>query len=162
MKKLLLFFTFLSAIALWTHADVVAFVADGFTYSGTGTNVTIKNNSSNNIAGESFSNNDVTITFESANSTKVTVNSNLVRWYAGDILHFTHTDGVTIENIKVNCSSSTYAGKTTTPVFSSNTNNINTYILTEKQHTHYGRRGLHRKPCGAPVCEHKITEKRGK
>lgn len=133
MKKLLLFFTFLSAIALWTHADVVAFVADGFTYSGTGTNVTIKNNSSNNIAGESFSNNDVTITFESANSTKVTVNSNLVRWYAGDILHFTHTDGVTIENIKVNCSSSTYAGKTTTPAFSSNTNNINTYILTETQ-----------------------------
>ena len=105
MKKLLLFFTFLSAIALWTHADVVAFVADGFTYSGTGTNVTIKNNSSNNIAGESFSNNDVTITFESANYTKVTVNSNLVRWYTGDILHFTHTDGVTIENIKVNCSS---------------------------------------------------------
>ena len=133
MKKLLLFFTFLSAIALWTHADVVAFVADGFTYSGTGTNVTIKNNSSNNIAGESFSNNDVTITFESANSTKVTVKSNLVRWYAGDILHFTHTDGVTIENIKVNCSSSTYAGNTTTPVFSSNTNNINTYILTETQ-----------------------------
>ncbi len=133
MKKLLLFFTFLSAIALWTHADVVAFVADGSTYSGTGTTVTIKNNSSNNIAGESFSNNDVTITFESASSTKVTVNSKLVRWYTGDILHFTHTDGVTIENIKVYCSSSTYAGKTTTPAFSSNTNNINTYILTETQ-----------------------------
>lgn len=133
MKKLLLFFTFLSAIALWTHADVVAFVADGASYSGTGTTVTIKNNSFKNIAGESFTNTDVTVEFESINSTKITVNTKLVRWYAGDILHFKHAEGVTIENIKVYCSSSAYAEKTTTPAFSSNTNNINTYILTETQ-----------------------------
>ena len=128
MKKLLLFFTFLSAIALWTHADVVAFYATGASYSGAaGEKVTVPDATNAKIDAKG---NDVSISISSG--TSGSGGDGLIRWFSGQTLTVTPNEGVTIEKIEVKCSTATYSKVTTTPAFSSNVNQINTWALTNQ------------------------------
>ena len=114
MKKLLLFFTFLSAIALWTHADVVAFYATGASYSGAaGEKVTVPDATNAKIDAKG---NDVSISISSG--TSGSGGDGLIRWFSGQTLTVTPNEGVTIEKIEVKCSTATYSKVTTTPAFS--------------------------------------------
>lgn len=99
MKKLLLSLFCLIGFVT-SQADEVAFVADGATYDGTATTVTIANGDAGNIVGLSFINGDITISHTKVSSSSSNVTNSVVRWYQGDILTFTPAAGVTITKIE--------------------------------------------------------------
>ncbi len=99
MKKFLLSILCLVGFVV-ANADEVAFVADGATYDGTATTVTVANGSAGNIAGLSFSNDNVTITHTQVNSTAAIVSNGAVRWYQNDKMTFTPAAGITITKIE--------------------------------------------------------------
>ncbi len=99
MKKFLLSLLCLVGFTA-AYADEVVFVADGATYSGTAETVTVKNNSSGNISGETFASDNITITHTKNNSNASNVASKAVRWYQDDLLTITPSAGTTITKIE--------------------------------------------------------------
>lgn len=97
---------------------VVAFYAQGATYSGTGdpkVEVTGTLCSTKDQAGTTFTATDVcSINWTKKNSSNSNVNSGLIRWYANDILTITPVAGVTVSKVLIHYKQTTYAGKTLT------------------------------------------------
>lgn len=103
-------FTVTLATAEVLPVTEVAFVADGAAAVSGMPNVTIANNASGNIVGETFTYPGVcSISHEKKNTNSSNVNSGQVRWYANDVMRITPVDGVVINKVIVNCSTSSYA-----------------------------------------------------
>lgn len=101
---------------------IVAFVADGATYSGDGETSDITNASGEtNLFGASpkngdtaeFTNNDITLVFTKSNSSHSQVNSKLVRWYQGESFTLTPSNGAIITKVSLlGCAGYTNTGVT--------------------------------------------------
>lgn len=122
MRKFLLLFSFLMTFGLASasvYEGVVAFYANGATYNGDGNpQVTIPDGaftSTANQAGTTFTAQDVcSINWTKKNSSNSNVTSGLIRWYANDILNIIPVAGVTITEVSIHVTSSSYGNKTLT------------------------------------------------
>ncbi len=95
MKKQLLALAVAAMTTFAGMAQTVAFVADGASYTGTGSTQTI----SGTVAGNSYTQGDVKITFVKNNNSSSQVNSKLFRWYANDQIIVTPLNGVKITSV---------------------------------------------------------------
>lgn len=108
MKRLLLMLSLVVGLASTALAvDQVVFVAQGASYDGTATKVTIP---TGEITNKTFTAEGVcSVSHEKKNSSSSQVMSNLVRWYANDVMTITPVEGVSISKIEINCSTTSYA-----------------------------------------------------
>lgn len=95
MKKQLLTFAVAVMTSLASMAQTVAFVAEGASYTGTGTTQSI----SGNLAGNSYTEGDIKIEFVKVNSSTSQVNTKVFRWYANDKIVVTPLNGKVITEV---------------------------------------------------------------
>lgn len=108
MKRLLLMLSLVVGLASTALAvDQVVFVAQGASYDGTATKVTIP---TGEITNKTFTAEGVcSVSHEKKNNSSSQVMSNLVRWYANDVMTITPVEGVSISKIEINCSEAKYS-----------------------------------------------------
>lgn len=118
MKKQLLALAIAATTAFAGMAETVAFVAEGASYSGEGETTTISNAAgADNLFGSSpkagdtatFTNGDITISFERNNTANSKVSSKQVRWYQNDVITITPLNGATVTNITLTAANSYYS-----------------------------------------------------
>ncbi len=105
MKKLLLSLAVAATTAFAGMAQTVAFVADGASYSGSGTTNTL---ATGTVAGQTYTQGDIKIEFVKVNSSSSQVNSKLIRWYANDKIIVTPLNGAVISNVSFSGLASAY------------------------------------------------------
>lgn len=97
MKKILLSLMLVIAACATALAAEVAFVAEGATtYTGTGTVCTLP---TGEIAGTNFTAGDITMNISKNGQYVSQVNKNLVRFYAGDVMTLTASNGAVIKSV---------------------------------------------------------------
>ena len=108
MKRLLLMLSLVVGLASTALAvDQVVFVAQGASYDGTATKVTIP---TGEITNKTFTAEGVcSVSHEKKNNSSSQVTGNLVRWYANDVMTITPVEGISISKIEINCSTTSYA-----------------------------------------------------
>ena len=97
MKKILLSLMLVIAACATALAAEVAFVAEGATtYTGTGTVCTLPTGV---IAGTNFTAGDITMNISNNGQYASQVNSKLVRFYAGEVMTLTASNGAVIKSV---------------------------------------------------------------
>ena len=109
MKKFLLSILCFAGLAISANADVVAFVAEGATYDGTGTVTTITNNDSGNILNTTYASDACDFLFTQVNQNLSQMGEDHARWYKGDVLTITPANGATITSVVFKVTSTKYA-----------------------------------------------------
>lgn len=118
MKHFLLSIASIFLIGLAAKADTVAFVADGATYDGTGTTVTVSGTVVGDVKFTAGGICSINWTKSGSNSSYVT--GSQIRWYANDILNIYPDNGVTITQV-------TFTDQySKTPTITASTGNITT------------------------------------
>lgn len=97
MKHFLLSIASIFLIGLAAKADTVAFVADGATYDGTGTTVTVSGTVVGDVKFTAGGICSINWTKSGSNSSYVT--GSQIRWYANDILNIYPDNGITITQV---------------------------------------------------------------
>lgn len=116
MKKILLSLAVLALGVSYASAETALFYV-GSEPSGSNANyqTAITNNQSGNVVeGTTYTAGDITISFTQNNSNASNVNGAQVRWYQGDVLNITPSNGMYITNIEMTVVTSNNTAFTTT------------------------------------------------
>ena len=100
MKKFLLSLAVAACTAFGGWAETVSFVAGGTT-EGTTTGIPTGEIVNKTTTTKSFTNSDITITFEKNNSSNTQVNGGLVRWYQSDYIEIAPLNNATITKVQL-------------------------------------------------------------